>query len=237
MEEQSVYSTFGIHPKHALEYDDVQQNVALLHFTTNLTKPNVVRIGEIGLDYMQADRRADLPDTKDRQHQMLKKILLESRKMPAFASIPLVVHIRDITCYREEAHLDTIKILQECGVDPTHPIYLHCFVGSARMAQAWMDAYPDVKFGVSPKVLVPGHQKDYPQVFRDVPLTRLLVETDSATMSLPQVRKPRMYTPFHVIVMFKWLAALRGLGLGAVLHQVAKNYHSFYLIPAPAAGR
>ena len=151
--------------------------------------------------------------------------------------MPLVMHIRDVTCYKKEAHLDTIKILQECGVDSTHPIYLHCFVGSARMAQAWMDAYPEVKFGVSPKVLVPGHHKELPQAFRDVPLTRLLVETDSAAMSLPHVRKPRVSTPFHAIVIFKWLAALRGLGLGTVLHQVAKNYHSFYLISAPTAGR
>ena len=74
-------------------------------------------------------------------------------------------------------------------------------------------------------------------MFRDVPLTRLLVETDSAAMSLPQVRKPRVLTPFHAIVMFKWLAALCGLNLGVVLPQVARNYHSFYLIPAPAAGK
>ena len=80
------------------------------------------------------------------------------------------------------------------------------------------------------KVLIPGHHKDLPQVFRDVPLTRLLVETDSAATSLPQVRKPRVSTPFHAIVMFKWLTALHGLGLGTVLRQVAKNYHSFYLI-------
>ena len=232
-----MYSIFGIRPKHALEYDDAQRNVALLRLTTNLAKPNVVGIGEIGLDYMYAERRADLPDAKDRLHQMLKKILLETPKMPAFASMPLVMHIRDITCYREEAHLDTIKNLQECGVDSTHPIYLHCFVGSARMAQAWMDAYPEVKFGVSAKVLVPGHHNNLPQVFRDMPLTCLLMETDSAAMSLPQVRKPRVSTPFHAIVMFKWLAALCGLGLGTVLRQVAKNYHSFYLISAPAAGR
>ena len=74
-------------------------------------------------------------------------------------------------------------------------------------------------------------------MFRDLPLTRLLVETDSAAMSLPQVRKSRVSTPSHAMVMFKWLAALRGLGLGTVLRQVAKNYHSFYLIPAPAAGK
>ena len=137
-----------LHPRHALEYDDAQQNVALLLLTTNLAKPDVVGIGEIGLDYMHAERRVDLPDAKDRQHQMLKKILLETQKMPAFASMPLVMHIRDITNYREGAHLDTIKILQKCGVDHTHPIYLHCFVGLARIAQTWMDAYPEVKFGV-----------------------------------------------------------------------------------------
>ena len=237
MEEDSVHSTFGIHPKHALEYDDAQQNVALLHLTTNLAKPKVVGIIEIGLDYIHAESRPDLPEAKDRQHQMQKKILLETRKMPVFASLPLVLHIRDVTCYKEEAHLDTIKILQECGVDSTHSIYLHCFVGSARMAQAWMDAYPEVKFGVSPKVLVPGHHKELPQVFWDVPLTRLLVETDSAAMSLLQVRRPRVSTPYHAIAIFKWLAALRGLGLGAVLRQVAKNYHSLYLIPTPKAGR
>ena len=216
MEERSVYSTNGIHSKHALEYNDAQQNVALLRLTTNLAKPDVIRIGKIGLDYMHAERCVDLPDAKDRQHQMLKKILLETRKMPAFASMTLVMHIRDITSYPEEAHLDMIKILQECGVDPTHPIYLHCFVGSGHIAEAWMDAYPYVKFGVSPKVPAPGHHKDLPKVFRDVPLTRLLVETDSAAMSLPQVRKPRVSTPFHAIVMFKWLAALRGLGLETV---------------------
>ena len=146
-----MYSTYGIHPKHALEYDDAQQNVTLLCLTSNMAKPNVVGIREIVLDYMHAERLADLPDAKDRQHQMLKKILLETLKMPAFASMPLIMHIRDITSYREEAHLNTIKILQECGVDPTHPIYLHCFVGSTCMAQAWMDAYPDVTFGFHQK--------------------------------------------------------------------------------------
>ena len=86
MKERSVYSTYGIHPKHALEYNDAQQNVALLRLTTNLAKLDVVGIGEIGLGYMHTERRVDLPDTKDRQHQILKKILLKTRKMPAFAS-------------------------------------------------------------------------------------------------------------------------------------------------------
>ena len=97
MEEQSVYSTYGIHPKHALEYDDAEQNVALLRLTTNLAKLDVVGIAEIGLDYMHTERRADLPDAKDCQHQILKKILLETRKMPTFAFMPLIMHIRDIT--------------------------------------------------------------------------------------------------------------------------------------------
>ena len=105
------------------------------------------------------------------------------------------------------------------------------------MDQAWTDTYPEVKFGISPNILVPGHHKYSPQVFRDLPLTRLLVETDSAAMSLPQVHIPWVSTPFHALVMFKWLAALRGLGQRVVLRQVAENYHSFYLISAPAAGK
>ena len=94
MEEQSVYSTYDIHPKYALVDDNAQQSVALLCLTTSRARSDVVGIREIGLDYMHG---ADLLVAKDCQHQMLKKILLETRMMPAFASMLLVMHIRDIT--------------------------------------------------------------------------------------------------------------------------------------------
>ena len=122
--------------------------------------------------------------------------------------LPLVLNIRDVSFFKDEAPLDCINLLQMAGVPKKHPIYLHCFNCSLQVAQRWISAFPFVRFGLPPKALSPkGSHPDLPRIFRDIASWRILVETDAPLL---QIRDGSPVTPFHISVMYNWIALLQG---------------------------
>ena len=120
-EEIPIYCCLGLHPKVRNESRDDPLDL----LDQQLMSPDVVALGEIGLDY------AGFRMNHSCQRNMLKQLVC----MANFGSFPVVIHCRDNTG-SSTAYLDCLKIL-ESELLPTHPMYLHCFTAGLQVFEAW----------------------------------------------------------------------------------------------------
>ena len=105
-----VYAAVGFHPHEVTEFDDA----SLLEVKRLAQNEKVVAIGEIGLDYYY--------DFSPREKQI--EAFEKQLELAAELSLPVIIHNRD-------AHADTLEILKKHRPKGV----LHCFSGSAEMAQ------------------------------------------------------------------------------------------------------
>lgn len=154
------YATAGIHPHHAddLSSDWLQQLEQLAQ------QPEVVALGEMGLDYFR-----NFSEPANQEHCFRAQASLARS-----CDLPLFVHDRD-------ASIDTLNILQQellaAGDADLSRVVIHCFTGTASALEAYLEAgcYIGITGWVS------DHRRG--QALRDlvpnIPLERLLIETDA----------------------------------------------------------
>jgi TatD DNase family protein len=151
----------------------------------------VVAIGEIGLDFFY--------DHSPREVQLRR--FAEQLDLALELDLPVIIHDR-------EAHAETLRILQQHrgrlrGV-------LHCFSGDAAMARECLE------MGFYLSVAGPVTYKKAEQlraVVREIPLERLLVETDCPYLA-PQPWRGKRNEPAYVMETARCLAGIRGVAAG-----------------------
>ena len=196
-----VWATAGVHPHDAKEGWEGLEDL--------LGEPEVVAVGECGLDYHYDHSPRDV-----QREAFAAQIALAHRH-----GMALVVHTR-------EAWDDTLAILAEGGV-PDRTV-IHCFTGGPGEARRCLDLGAHLSF--SGIVTFPGA----PEV-RDAavlcPLDRLLVETDSPFLA-PVPHRGRPNQPAHVAVVGEAIASARGLSPEVVAERTWANACSVYGLPA-----
>ena len=153
-----VYSAVGIHPENL-------QNGTDLSFINELSKDNkCVAIGETGLDYYwESDNRALQLDVFEKQLILANEL-----------SLPIIVHDRD-------AHMDTLALLKKHRPKGV----VHCFSGSAEMAKEILKLGMYIGIG---GVVTFKNSKKLPNLIRDLPFDRILLETDAPYLAPEPVR-------------------------------------------------
>lgn len=171
-----------------------------------LLRPGVGAIGETGLDYHYGR------DSAAAQRALFADMLERARTH----CLPVVVHSR-------EADEDTLDMLRDFAADwtgePDRIGVLHCFTGNAAFAEALLDLGMHISF--SGIATFPG-AKALREVSREVPLKRLLIETDSPYLAPPPYRGKRN-EPAHVVRVAEVLAEARGIGIDEVAAATHKN--------------
>ena len=157
---KNVFSAVGVHPEDAYEWtDEVRERLTKYA----LSEKNVA-IGEIGLDYHFAEN-----PPKEAQ----KKAFVEQLEWAYSLKLPAVVHVRD-------AHGDTVNVLKENKNFLQYGLLVHCYSGSKELLTEYnrFDAY--YSFG---GVITFKNAKEKPEIVRNVPTDRLLLETDCPYMA------------------------------------------------------
>ena len=173
-----VFATAGLHPHEAVHGVD-----SIAAFATD---PNVVAIGECGLDYFyDHSPRAVQRDAFSAQIQLAHTHLL-----------PLVVHTRD-------AWDDTLDVLAAEGF-PERTI-IHCFSGGPAEARRCLDHGAYLSFS---GIVTFKAADDLRLAAQLCPLDRLLVETDSPYLA-PVPHRGRTNQPAFVVEVVERLAAVR----------------------------
>jgi len=184
-----VLATAGFHP-HEADRVTEEDITSLAKITTH---PAVVAIGEIGLDYVRGS------ETREVQKELLKYELSLARE----TGLPVSIHSR-------EAHQDMMSILrQEVGSGVKGAI--HGFSGDSAMLKDWLDLGFYISIGI--RGVMADEVPSLEAAVREIPLDRLLTETDSGHSS----------GPAEVVSVVEKLASLRGTSAEEIANSATAN--------------
>ena len=197
--EEGVWCSAGLHPHDAGRFDahtmDALRRLA--------AEPEVVAIGEAGLDYHYDNAPREL------QEQCFEAQL----GLAAELAMPIVVHSRDADA--ETAGM-VRKVAEARGV-------LHCFTGGAALLDTGLDAGWMVSFSG----IVSFRSYADAELVRRVPDDRLLIETDSPYLA-PVPNRGRRNEPSFLPLTCAAVAAIRGQPVELVAELTRRNARSFY---------
>lgn len=192
-----VFCTLGIHPHEGIKYSkDVE-----IFLRANASKPCVVAIGEIGLDYHY--------DQSPREEQRFA--FRDQLKIAADMNLPVEIHTRD-------AEEDTIAILKEFEGKVTGLI--HCFTGSAWLAQQSLDL--GFNISISGVVTFKNAVDLRNTVQNIIPIDRLHVETDAPFLA-PVPMRGRSNTSAYMVHTAQVVADLKDVTLEQLATQTKEN--------------
>lgn len=197
----------GICFKHALgiypgDVDDVDEDL-FNEYVKRMKEDECDAIGEIGLDYHWNK------ENKERQKEIFKRQLLLAKELDK----PIIVHSRD-------AIQDTYDLMKEYRVRGV----MHCYSDSAEMAREF------VKLGYYVSIAGPvtwKNAKEPLRVIREVPLDRLLIETDCPYLT-PAPKRGTRNEPAYVVYTGKKIAEELGIDEEDFKKQINENYHMLF---------
>jgi len=209
---ENIYTAIGTHPHDARLFDDK----AAQRITGLLQKgPRVIAWGEIGLDFHYDNSPRDVQmEVFRRQVQLAKN-----------ARLPVIIHTR-------EAENETIEILKShlFGSDP--PGVMHCFSGSQQLAQQALELGFLISFS---GILTFKSAQDLRAIAEQVPLNRLLIETDCPFLS-PVPFRGKRNEPANVVEVARCLAELRGMSLEEIARITTENFASLFNLSLSSRG-
>lgn len=198
-----VFASVGIHPEYAAE----QGNVSVGDLTALTTDAKIVAIGEAGLDYHYGS-----PETRQAQLDLFR-IHLKAAKA---AKLPIIIHTRD-------AEDDTIALLEE-EKSPDLTGVLHCFSSQRKLAEKGLE----LGFYLSASGIITFKSaEDLRDIFSDVPMNRLLVETDAPYLA-PVPYRGRKNEPAYMIKTAEMLASLKGVSIDELQKRTTENFFTLF---------
>jgi TatD DNase family protein len=198
-----IYATVGVHPHEARQFAE--------HHAEQIRKlaqhPKVVAIGEIGLDYHY--------DHSPREIQRLT--LIRQLELARESRLPIVIHCR-------EAWPDLTELIQAHWESSGLGGILHCFSGDRQDAVKFLDWGFQISFAGNATY---KKAENLREAAREIPLDRLLIETDSPYLA-PVPYRGKRNEPAFVIEVARTLAALRNLSVEEFGEIVAGNFERFF---------
>lgn len=203
-----IYAVVGYHPHNAAQMTDEDlKGVAALS-----VQPKVVAIGETGLDFYRN------LSPRDAQLQAFERQLGLADQL----GLPVVVHSREA-----EEEVFTVlgnwaarsKLDEPLGV-------LHCFSGDTELARRYIAM--GFFISIAGPVTYPGSRAV--EVARDVPLDRLVIETDCPYLT-PQPHRGQRNEPAYVSLVADRIGEVRGMPAEDVAEQTALNAIRLFRLP------
>lgn len=198
-----IYAAVGVHPHDVGELDDTAIDTLRKLATEN---KKVVAIGEIGLDYYY--------DNYPREIQ--KEWFIKQIELANELKLPIIIHDRD-------AHGDTFEIIKNYK-RPEIGCVLHCYSGNVELAREYvkMGCYISLSGTVTFK-----NNKKTKEVAREIPLDRLLIETDSPYMA-PTPHRGKRNDPSLVQFVADTIAIEKGVSYETVCEATKENAKRFF---------
>ena len=198
-----IFASAGIHPHEARHATDAHYE----ELDRLARHPRVIAWGEIGLDYHYDHSPRDI------QARVFRRQLGQARA----AKTPVVIHCR-------EAWPDCLKILDEDWRSSGLGGIFHCYAGTIEEARRGMEMGFLVSFAGN--VTYPKAQ-NLRDVARQIPLDRLLVETDSPFLA-PLPHRGKRNEPAYVAEVARTIANVRDLATDEVARAAAENFRRFF---------
>lgn len=197
-----ISASIGIHP-----HDTKSVNSGTYLFLRELASHDKVKaIGEIGLDFYRNLSPRDI------QIKHFRKQL----KLAHDLTLPVIIHDR-------EAHQEVLKILQEEKAETTKGV-IHCFSGDWPMAKACLD----IGFYISiPGTVTFKSAEIYHKLIHDLPLDRILLETDSPFLT-PHPFRGKRNEPAYVRYVAEAVARIKGIDTAELADITTRNAQKLF---------
>ena len=198
-----VYCSVGVHP-HEAEQEGQARPDRLIELAA---LPEVVGIGETGLDfYYEHSPRAA-------QEESFRAHIAAARE----TGLPLIVHARD-------ADDDTVRVLRQEHAEGPFGGVIHCFTAGPALAEAALE----LGFYISiAGILTFKKAEELRDTVRQVPLDRLLVETEAPYLA-PVPMRGKRNEPAFVVHTAERLAELKGIDAPALAAATTDNFHRLF---------
>lgn len=203
-----VFAGVGVHPHDATTYSEEVG----AQFRTMAREPEVVAIGEFGLDYFRM--------LSPREVQ--RDVFCAHLELARSCDLPCIIHVRD-------SHDDVVELLREYG-QGLRGVF-HCFSGDIVQAEECL-TFPGFMLSFAGPLTKQGNA--LPEVAQMVPLDRVLVETDSPYL-IPNPIRARRNEPLFVKRVAEKLAELRNMSLEEIAQITTTNAVRLFGLGEPFA--
>lgn len=175
----------------------------------NLKLPNVVAVGETGLDYYKqfGDKRSQI------------ELFIQQLEIAQKHNLPIIVHNRD-------AGKDVYDILKERI--PDSGAIFHCYSENAAYAKKCLDMNVYFSFAGN---LTYRNARNLHETVLNIPLDRILIETESPFMIPAEYREKKRTMPAYIVSTAKFLAEMLDRDLEEVCAQLWKNSCKAFRLP------
>ena len=194
----SIYAVCGYHPHEAAK----APRGYLYELEEFYANTKVVAVGEIGLDY-----HYNFSEPRDQ-----KKVYREQLEMASSLDLPAVVHCR-------KSDDDILTGIQESGHKSG---VIHCFASDLDFAEKILET----GFYLSFTGLI-TFVKELEEVVLEVPLEKMMVETDSPYLS-PKPHRGKKNEPAYVVHVAEKIAELKEMSLDEVAQCTTTTAHGLY---------
>ncbi|MEO1089153.1 MAG: TatD family hydrolase [Pseudomonadota bacterium] len=195
----NVSAAIGVHPHHAAT-DGFTGTESLEAVATH---PCVTAIGETGLDYHYEHSPRDV------QMRLFRTHIAAARE----TGLPVIIHTRD-------ADADMAAVLHEEMTAGPFTGVVHCFSSSRALGECAVELGLHLGIG---GILTFKRSDDLRAIVRDLPLDRLLLETDAPYLA-PPPHRGRANEPAYVPLVAEMLAATRGEPVSVIEEATTTNF-------------
>ncbi len=199
--DEMIFGTFGIHP-HETNTDQLSKDEIVDKIKT---KDKIIGVGETGLDFYYNN------SDKDKQMKSFKNHIDAAVEL----NMPLIVHSRN-------AETETYEILKNS--DSSLKILMHCFTGSLPFALKLMEL--NTYFSAS-GIITFKNSIDLQNTFKEIPLERLLIETDSPFLA-PEPMRGKKNEPSFVRYTLNKLSELKSIDFDKLDKITTDNFNRLF---------
>lgn len=217
---EGVYAAVGLHPIHAVSslvkiktdpeegnFESSGEDFDIENYRFLAESDKVVALGEIGLDYYYRPKtKRKLSLFKEKQ----KEVFLKQLDLAKELDLPVVLHCR-------MAHDDLLSSLKK------HKGVIHCFTGDLDKAERYLDL--GYLIGLNGIIF----KMDLDKVVKEIPLDKILVETDCPYLTPPKAPTGRN-EPLFVKYVIEKVASLKGISFEEVSEAAFNNARNLFKI-------
>lgn len=198
-----VYAAVGMHPTEVGDLDEER----FVYLKSQCQKQKVVAVGEIGLDYYW-DKES---------HDVQKKWFIRQLELARELDLPVIIHSRD-------AAADTLEIMQKYAQGLRGVI--HCFSYSKELAREYVKMGFYIGVG---GVVTFKNGKKLKEIVEEIPLERILLETDSPYLA-PIPFRGKRNSSIYIRYVAEEIANLKGISYEEVVAQTEENGKQLFRI-------
>lgn len=223
---ENVYAAVGIQPEEINQYfvnNRINTDIRVELEKLAGNKPahrrggKVVAIGECGLDYKYIREKSKSAEDQELEKEKQKNIIRRHLGTAVLLDLPVIIHNR-------EADEDVMNEILKYKETRKLRGVLHCFTGTLEFSQQIID----LGFLISFTGLITYPKNDaLRNVIKEIPLEKILVETDSPFLA-PQAHRGQRNEPAFVVEVVEQIALIKGVDVEKVSEFTTQNAKNLF---------